>query len=101
MLIEAVMSAGLYRETRANSAFPDQDHSRLCAFVHGFLPDFWWQERQAIGQLHQAMSEFEVPGKAEIPRRYPNVAFDPQKKLISVAAIGLQLRWRSRNWCRR
>jgi hypothetical protein len=56
------MSAGLYREIRTKSAFHDQNHSRLFT---GFLPDFWWQERQAIGQLHPAMSEFE--GKAEIP----------------------------------
>jgi len=31
---QTVMSAGLYREVRAKSAFLDQDHSRLCAFVH-------------------------------------------------------------------
>jgi len=29
------VSAVGYRQVRATSAFPDQDHSRLCAFVHG------------------------------------------------------------------
>src|SRR5438445_13460756 len=32
---QTAMSAGFYREIRAKSAFLDQNHSRLCAFVHG------------------------------------------------------------------
>ena len=32
---QTVMSAAPWREVRAKSAFLDQDHSRLCAFVHG------------------------------------------------------------------
>ena len=32
---QTVMSAVRCREIRANSAFPDQDHSRSCTFVHG------------------------------------------------------------------
>jgi hypothetical protein len=32
---QTVMNAGLYRKVRTKSALPDQDQSRLCAFVHG------------------------------------------------------------------
>src|SRR5216684_2400572 len=42
---QTVMSAGLWRKIRAKSALRDQDISRLCAFVHGFLPDNWWHGR--------------------------------------------------------
>jgi hypothetical protein len=34
------MSAALYLEIRAKSAFLDQDHSLLCAFVHGVFAGF-------------------------------------------------------------
>jgi hypothetical protein len=84
MLIEAVMSQDSIGKLEQIQHFPIKIIHVCARLFTGFLPDFWWQERQAIGQLHQAMCEFEVPGKAEIPRRYPNVAFDPQKKLISV-----------------
>jgi hypothetical protein len=33
---QTVMSAGLCQEFQEKSAILDQDHSRLCAFVHGF-----------------------------------------------------------------
>ena len=32
---QTVMSAALWREIRTKSAFLDQDHPPLCAFVHG------------------------------------------------------------------
>jgi hypothetical protein len=32
---QTVMSAAPWREIRTKSAFLDQDHLRLCAFVHG------------------------------------------------------------------
>jgi len=34
-LHQTVMSAVSYRKIPAESAFPDQDHPRLCGFVHG------------------------------------------------------------------
>jgi hypothetical protein len=44
------MSAGLHREIRTKSAFPDQDHSRLCAFVHWDLT----QRRVILDRLIEA-----------------------------------------------
>ncbi len=59
---------------------------RVCARLFmGFLTDFWWQERQAIGQWRQAMSNFDR--KAEIPWSYPKRRFDPHRKsALAIAA---------------
>jgi hypothetical protein len=37
---QTVMSAGRYRENRAKSALLNQDHARLCTFVHGVSGGF-------------------------------------------------------------